>query len=395
MNRLWTCILAVVLPLLLGCPLPTNPPPQDGSGTVFEVGGARFVVEPVVSGLEVPWALGFSPDGARLFVTERPGRLRAVDLATGDTLVTGSIPEVVPPFPRLEYGLMGLAVSPSFDADQTLYVSYTTPEGLGFKNVIDRFRLAGDRFERVDEAPIVDDLPASFVHDGLPLRFGLDGMLYASTGEATQAARAQELGFLGGKFLRIAPDGSIPEGNPFGESLVWSRGHRNPQGFDFHPDLPDVLISTEHGSSAGIDGTGGEDEINRILPGRNYGWPEFRRDQAAPGFEPPLWHSGDEPIAPAGGTFCTGRRYPTWKNAFLFVGLRGASLWVVRLAEDDPGRIDSITRGLQDTFGRLRAVAEGPDGYVYMTTSNRDSRGTPGPEDDRILRLVPAEERTE
>jgi glucose/arabinose dehydrogenase len=224
------------------------------------------------------------------------------------------------------------------------------------------------------------------------LRFGPDGKLYASTGEATQSERAQDLEFLGGKFLRMNPDGSIPDDNPFGQSLVWSLGHRNPQGFDFHPELPDVLLSTEHGSSRGFDGAGGEDEINRIYPGANYGWPDFRRDESAPGIEPPLWHSGDDPIAPAGATFCSGRRYPNWKNAFLFVGLRGASLRLVRLVEGDPGQVESVARALQDEFGRLRAIAEGPDGYVYISTSNRDSRGTPGPNDDQILRLLPVDD---
>jgi glucose/arabinose dehydrogenase len=298
---------------------------------------------------------------------------------------------VAPSLPRSEIGLMGLAVSPDFNEDALIYVSYTTPDGPGFRNVVARFRLGAQGFEPADAKPLIDNLPAAYVHDGLPLRFGPDGMLYASTGEATQAQRAQDVTYLGGKFLRFKADGTIPADNPFSGSPVWSLGHRNPQGFAFHPTRPDLLLATEHGSSFPLDGTGGEDELNRVLPGRNYGWPLYRRDDTAPGFEPPLWHSGNEPIAPAGAAFCTTDRFPAWRDAFLFVGLRGASLWVVRLTTDATDQVASIERGLQDELGRLRALTEGPDGNLYVATSNRDGRGTPGPEDDRILRLVPLE----
>ncbi len=371
---------------------PTNPPPTGVNGTVFELDGQSFTVETVVEGLEVPWALGFTPDGDRMFVTERPGRLNVIDVATGAILSTTEVPNVAEPFPRSERGLMGLAVSPDFEEDSTVVVSYTRETGSGLENVIERYRLGDNGFTPADNAPIVTGLPASFVHDGLGLGFGPDGMLYASTGEATQADRAQELDFLGGKFLRMMPDGSVPDGNPFGDSLIWSLGHRNPQGFAFHPERDDVLIATEHGPSAGLDGEAGQDEINRIVAAGNYGWPIFRGEQTSEGFEAPLYQSGSDPIAPAGGTFCTGQRYPAWENAFLFVGLRGASLWVVQFDGENYDEIASIARGLQDTLGRLRGIAEGPDGYIYITTSNRDSRGTPAADDDRIVRLIPVED---
>jgi glucose/arabinose dehydrogenase len=383
------------LTCLVGCGLldilPTNPRPIAQPGTVFEIEGQRFRVESVVTGLEVPWAMGFSPDGSMLFVTERPGRLIMIDTASWEIVVQQRIDEVVFPLPRSERGLMGLAVSPDFDQDRSIFVSYTTPSSGGIKNIIDKFRFTGSGFERVISTPVVDNLPAAFIHDGLPLGFCPDGKLYASIGETAQAERAQDLDFLGGKFLRFNPDGTVPEDNPFGDSPVWSLGHRNPQGFAFHPQLEGVIISTEHGSSKGLDGAGGEDEVNRIIAGGNYGWPDLRGDETAEGFEAPLWNSGTEPIAPAGGTFCTGQQYPAWEDAFLFVGLRGASLWVVRLSEDATS-VASIRRGLQDQFGRLRAITEGPDGFLYMTTSNRDTRGTPGPDDDRILRLVPVDD---
>lgn len=390
--RVHPLVLVAVLLGVAGCGLlPTNPPPTDGLGNeIYELAGQRFRIEAVATGLEVPWSLAFLPDG-RLVVTERPGRLRVLDVADGATLLVQRIEDVAPQLPRSEVGLMGLAISPSFDTDGLVYVSYTTPDGPGFRNVVARFRLGPRGFEPADATPLIANLPAAYVHDGFPLRFGPDGMLYASTGEATQSQRAQDLTYLGGKFLRYNADGTIPADNPFPGSPVWSLGHRNPQGFAFHPTRPELLLATEHGSSFPLDGTGGEDELNRIRPGRNYGWPLYRRDQTAPGFEPPLWHSGDEAIAPAGATFCTGDRYPAWQNAFLFVGLRGASLWVVHLTTDGSDQVAGIARGLRDKLGRLRAIAEGPDGYLYIATSNRDGRGTPGPEDDRVLRLVPVE----
>jgi glucose/arabinose dehydrogenase len=381
--------LMLCAPALCGCGvvnvlLPTSSVPQDGTDRTFELAGERFRIETVVTGLEVPWSIDFSRDGGLLVATERPGRLSVFDPNTGFRLATTAIADVAPQIPFAEFGLMGLALSPDFDQDQTIYISYTVLEGLKFRNVIDRLTLIDGRFNRADEEPLFDDLPAAFIHDGLPIKFGPDGMFYISIGDASVPDRAQDASFLGGKFLRVTRAGSIPQDNPFDGSPVWSIGHRNPQGFDFHPEMPDVLISTEHGSS-------GEDEINLIKSGRNYGWPDFRRDQTAPGIEPPIWHSGDESVAPSGATFCSGKMFPDWKNAFLFVGLRGASLWVVRLSAENLGQIGSIERGLQGVFGRLRGIRESPDGSIYITTSNRDSRGTPGPNDDRILRLVRVE----
>ena len=386
-------VTAIASTTFAGCGVvfPTNAPPADGvPGAVFELAGQRFRVETVVSGLEVPWALGFTPDGSALFVTERPGRLNLIDLASGQTLHSQVIPTVSPPFIRSEQGLMGLAVAPNYADDPLVYVSYTVGAPIGQTNVIERYRVTNEGFVAADAAPVVPGLPASFIHDGLALRFGPDGKLYASTGEATERDRAQDLAFLGGKFLRMQPDGSVPDDNPFGDSLVWSLGHRNPQGFDFHPERPDVLLSTEHGPSFPIDGNGGLDEVNRIRAGGNYGWPLLRGDETADGFDPPIYHSGVDAIAPAGATFCTGRRYPAWSNAFLFVGLRGASLWVGQLNEDADS-FTSLARGLENEFGRLRAIAEGPDGYIYISTSNRDGRGTPVAGDDRVLRLDPVE----
>ena len=381
--------------VLPGCDLLTVSPPATSSpGEVFEIAGQRFTAETVVAGLEVPWAIGFSPDGERMFVTERPGRLRVIDVASGAVLGTTEIDAVAPPLPRSERGLMGLAVSPTFDEDAIVYVSYTieVPGFLAVSNVVDRWQLVGTGFEPVDPQPIVDDLPAAFVHDGMPLGFGPDGKLYVSVGDATDSNAAQSLEALNGKYLRFNPDGTIPPDNPFGpESPVFSLGHRNSQGFDWHPEREGVLFATEHGSSAPIDGRGGQDELNRVLPGANYGWPLLRGDETMEGFSPPVYHTGEDTIAPGGGSFVSSLRYPAWTNRFIFAGLADQQLWVAQLDPNDPSRLASIQAGLTGAFGRLRAVADGPDGYIYISTSNRDSRGTPVDGDDRILRLVPVE----
>ncbi len=392
MMMLTTLVAGCGLELLL----PTNAGPiVDGTGPgadkVYELAGQRFRVETVVENLEIPWAIAFCDCGGFLYFTERPGRLSVFNLSTRRMVLVAELTDVAPPIPRSERGLMGLALSPNWSRDHTLFVSYTSEAADGsVRNIIEPWIVAGDRIER-GGGPIVANLPAAFVHEGLGLGFGPDGKLYASTGDALQAARAQDLDYLGGKFLRFNPDGSIPDDNPFPGSPVWSLGHRNPQGFAWHPERPDVLMATEHGSSFLLDGTGGEDEINLIRPRANYGWPLYRRDATAPGFEAPLWNSGDESIAPAGATFCTGRKFPAWKNALLFATLRGASLFVIRFDPNDPTRIVSVDRGLQGEFGRLRAIREAPDGSIYLSTSNRDGRGTPAVADDRILRLVPVE----
>lgn len=391
MCRLICYVGAGAMLLVGGCVL--NGLPAGTPGTVYELAGQRFRVQTVVSGLEVPWSQAFTPDGRTLFITERPGRLRAVDPQTGNTLLVETIDEVAPYVRGTERGLMGLAVSPSYDEDHLLYVSYTAflDDGASVKNVVERWRYTGTAFERVDAAPLLDNLPGGFIHEGLPVKFGPDGKLYIAIGDAAVADNAQRLDSLAGKFLRYNADGSVPEDNPFPASPVWSLGHRNPQGFAFHPEQADVLMATEHGPS-GFEGAGiGQDEVNRILPGHNYGWPLLHGPEVDAGFEAPRFQSGSEAIAPAGATFCTGRRYPAWRNAFLFVTLRGAALFVVRLDGNDLGKIGDMQRGLEDEFGRLRNIIEGPDGYLYLTTSNRDGKGAPAEQDDRVLRLLPVE----
>lgn len=383
---------------IVGCDLLATlnsvaPPGFADPNSVFTIAGQTFRVEVVTTDLNVPWAIGFSPDGSQLFVTERVGDLALIDVASGAIISRTNIRDVADNLPRSEQGLMGLAVSPDFANDQTIYVSYTRPTGnVDFVvNTIARWRLVGTSFEPTENDILIDNIPASFVHDGLPLGFGPDGKLYASTGDANRRADSQDPNALNGKYLRFNPDGSRPDDNPFPGSFTWSLGHRNSQGFDFHPELEGVLVATEHGPSPGLDPAGGRDELNLIQRGANYGWPEVAGDETGPGFTPPIFHTGEDTIAPGGGEFVVGTMYPAWQNAFVFCGLADRQLWVAKLDPNDPSVVMSIEGGMTDAFGRLRAIEQGPDGFLYISTSNRDSRGTPIETDDRILRLVPVE----
>lgn len=319
-------------------------------------------VETVLKHLEVPWALAFAPDG-RLFFTERPGRLRVV---SDGKLATEPVARL-PVSAGGEGGLMGLAIDPAFARTHHLYVCYTAATRGGAVNRITRLTLREGRADA--ERVLLDDMPAAGVHDGCRLKFGPDGKLYASMGDAGQAQRAQQRDSLSGKILRIETDGSVPADNPFRGSPVWSLGHRNVQGVAW--DAAGRLWASEHGSSA-------HDEINLIQPGRNYGWPEVRGRETREGLVAPVLESGDETWAPSGIAILHDTLY--------VAGLRSQRLLKIALAGD---KVGSVTALLKGEYGRLRDVVAGPGGALWIATSNRDGRGTPHADDDRILKVTP------
>ncbi|MCS7051780.1 MAG: PQQ-dependent sugar dehydrogenase, partial [Thermomicrobium sp.] len=276
---------------------------------------------------------------------------------------------------------------PEFASTRWVYLYYTYREGSQLWNRVVRYTETDGRLS----APhvIVDRIPGASIHDGGRIAFGPDGKLYVTTGDASDPPAAQDLGSLAGKILRLEPDGSLPTDNPFPGSPVWSYGHRNPQGLAWTPD--GRLYATEHGPTGDL-GLRAHDEVNLIEPGRNYGWPFVVADivrQPLPDAVPPVIESGDDVWAPSGATIVTRGRIPQWQGNLLFAGLRSRSLWRLVLAPD--GRravqLEPLYRG---EFGRLRTVVEGPDGALYLLTSNRDGRGTPQPGDDRLLRIGPA-----
>ena len=376
--RLLMPFLLTTALLLLACqPFASGATDGGAGGTVaaevVELPGG-LGVEPVVSGLEVPWDLAFTPDG-RILITERTGRIRVVQ----DGALQEAPYATLDVFHRSEAGLMGIALHPDFADNGYLYVCYTYREGRATYNRIARLTDRGNRAD--DHHVVLDHIPGDTRHDGCRIRFGPDGYLYATTGDATEPALAQDLDSLAGKVLRLADDGSIPPDNPFPGSPVYTWGHRNPQGLDWHPVTGDLFI-TEHGPDR-------DDEVNILFPGQNYGWPEVT---GAPGdsryVDSTL--SLTPTVAIAGAAFVTGDSLPeAWRGNLVFAALKSSHLQRVALEPPEYRAVVSRQTLFRGQFGRLRAVVMGPDGYLYFTTSNRDGRGSPREGDDKLLRLGP------
>jgi glucose/arabinose dehydrogenase len=287
--------------------------------------------------------------------------------------------------PSGESGLMGLALHPQFASNHLLYLAYAYRGG-GQRVRVVRFKETSTGL--VERKVIIEEIPAAANHAGCRLRFGPDGKLYISTGDATERDLAGRLDSLAGKMLRVNDDGSVPADNPFvgqagARPEIWSYGHRNPQGFDWQTGT-NLMFETEHGPS-GFDGPGGGDEVNIVERGKHYGWPLIHHRETREGLEAPLVEYTPA-VAPASGMFYRGAALPEFRGNFFFGCLRGQCLVRVVL---DGRRVVSQERLLRDDYGRLRDVAEGPDGAIYVSTSNRDGRGRAASSDDRILRLVP------
>jgi glucose/arabinose dehydrogenase len=250
-----------------------------------------------------------------------------------------------------------------------------------------RYRESPNGF--VDRKVIIEGIPAAQYHAGCRLRFGPDGKLYVTTGDATRRDLAQQLSSLAGKILRLNDDGTVPTDNPFvnrsdARPEIWSYGHRNPQGIDFQTGS-NLMFETEHGPS-GFDGPGGGDEVNIVEKGKNYGWPTIHHTQTQAGMESPLLEYTPA-CAPGSGMFYRGSVFPDFKGNFFFGCLGGTRM--IRVVVDGR-RVVRQENLFSGTYGRIRDIAEGPDGYLYFTTSNKDGRGDPASDDDRILRIVPA-----
>lgn len=339
---------------------------------------ADYSVETFIHGLEVPWALDFAPDG-RIFVTERPGRIRVIERGKlrAEPWMVLDVASVS------EAGLLGLAVDPRFSVNRFIYVAYTYRTGVfGLRNRLVRLREDAKTGGGVLDRVLIDDVAGAGNHDGGRVKFGPDGKLYWTMGDAQSPSLAQQLSSLNGKILRLNADGSVPADNPFSNSYVYSYGHRNPQGLAWQPGAQ-RLYATEHGPS-GFQGCC-HDEVNLIEPGKNYGWPAIRGDETKPRMVSPILHSGSrETWAPAGAAFVS---HGPWAGSLLFTGLRGQALYRVILDPADPRKVARLERYFERQFGRLRDVVEGPDQALYLLTSNRDGRGRPAPDDDRIIRL--------
>ena len=321
--------------------------------------------EVVKDNLSIPWELIFLPDGSML-ITERAGNL--IYIPESGLLETIQIE-------RAEHtgegGLLGMTLHPEFAENNYLYLYLTAEAEDGLINRVERHYFIDGKL--IKDTVIIDNIPGAVHHDGGRIAFGPDNLLYIATGDASIPELSQDRDSLAGKILRLEDDGSIPEDNPFGTEIL-SYGHRNPQGLAWDSD--GNLWATEHGPTA-------QDELNHIKSGKNYGWPEIEGDQSAPGMEDPSVHSGmDETWAPSGAVYYDG--------SIFFAGLRGASLYEAVLSGTE---VVEVKRHLEGEFGRLRTIVAGPDGYLYMLTNNRDGRGNPAPDDDKIIRINPEQFR--
>ncbi len=340
-----------------------------GSDTVQKkrISPTRVQVGTRATDLRVPWSFAFLPDGDALVTERDSGRILRVD-PSGEAREVQTLPEGG----TGEGGLLGVAVSPEYERDRYVY-AYTTTES---DNRVVRFRIGGE-----PEA-VLTGIPVNSYHNGGRIEFGPDGMLYVTTGDAGDTSNSQERGSLGGKILRIAPDGSVPDDNPFPNSPVYSYGHRNVQGLAW--DAGGQLFASEFGQNTW-------DEANRIEAGENYGWPEVEGEGGEDrGFVDPITVWPTSEASPSGAEILVDGAIPQWEGDLFVAALRGESLW--RLELDGRGNVTSRERLLQGEVGRVRDVAQAPDGSLWVSTSNRDGRGTPAENDDRIFRLAPAGE---
>jgi glucose/arabinose dehydrogenase len=339
-------VLVVALAVAAGC---------GGSAGPAESRQARTIA----TGLSVPWGVAFLPGGDALVSERTTGRILRISRDGRRRRVVMRVPGV--DTNSGEGGLLGLAVSPRYARDRWVYTYFTSASD----NRIVRFRLGG----RIRS--VLTGLRRGVIHDGGRIAFGPDGKLYAGVGETGDSTLAQNRRSLNGKILRMNPDGSVPSDNPFPASLVWSYGHRNVQGLAW--DRRGRLWATEFGQDE-------FDEVNLIRKGGNYGWPEVegRGSTAGGRFINPKVTWATSEASPSGAAIA-GRT--------MYVGaLRGDAVLRVRL---NGTRARNAAPLLQGRYGRIRTVVRAPDGSLWVTTSNRDGRGSPRSGDDRIVRLRP------
>lgn len=315
--------------------------------------------------LEVPWEIAFI-DSNTMLVTERNAKLLLIK--NSQVIKTFNIERV---YASGEGGLLGIAAHPKFKENNYIYL-YMTTQGEGRReNIVVRYKLVDN--ELIEDKVILSDIRGNIFHNAGKIAFGPDGLLYITAGDALDEPAAQDLTQLAGKILRVTDNGEIPNDNPFllpYRREIYSLGHRNPQGLTW--DTNGNLWSTEHGQSGAVSGL---DELNKIERGGNYGWPKFRGNQLASGFVGPVIHSGTETWAPGDTEYYEGIIY--------FTGLRGQALYGYNLDTKE------LKKYLSNEYGRLRAITLGPDGYFYISTSNRDGRGTPNQNDDKIIKVNP------
>lgn len=329
--------------------------------------GTAKVTGTVATGLSAPWGVVQLPDGGLLVASRDNGRISRVDMSKHTVTTIGTVPGVTHTQGG-ENGLLGLALSPDFGSDHLVYAYFSTESDNRIASMIyDPSRPKDEQLGAPDT--ILRDIPTGTLHDGGRIAFGPDGMLYAGTGETGQRQLAQNMSSLGGKILRMTPDGQVPPDNPTPGSLVYSPGHRNVQGLAW--DADGRLWASEFGQDTW-------DELNLIKPGQNYGWPVVEGIAHRAGYVDPVeqWHT--DVASPSGIAYAAGC---IWMAA-----LKGERLWRIPLAGGKPSAAPQAF--FTNKYGRLRTVVALDDHTLLLTTSNTDDRGTPHPGDDRILEVT-------
>ncbi len=364
---------------------------EDGPGPA---GDLMLDVEVVAESLEVPWGLTFLPNGD-ILVTERPGRLRLI--RAGEVLPAPVLEIEVADIDALfgfEGGLLGVLLHPQFDSNRLFYLYFTaTKEDESVVNRIVQYELAEDGENATLDRIILDDIPAGGHHQGGRMRIGPDGLLYAGVG-AFEPALAQDPDSQAGKLLRMNLDGSIPADNPNPGHRIFISGIRNSQGYDWFDD--DHLLVMDHGPTGlelDMPNLRGLDEFNVAQAGDNLGWASVWGCDEGEGLVEPVvaWAQS---VPPGGATVYTGAAIPEWTGSFMVAALGlpnvsdGQHLHRIELDANNPYIVERHEVYLQGVFGRLRTVAMGNDGHLYLTTSNCDGRGTCPPEGDLVLRVI-------
>lgn len=326
--------------------------------------GTVKVVRTVAEGLNTPWGLAPLPEGGLLVASRDEGTITRVDTETGGKTELGEVPGVSA---AGEGGLLGLALSPDYASDRMVYAYFTSAsDNRVVRMIYDPARPAGDQLGAPDT--VFKGIPKGMIHNGGRIAFGPDRMLYVGTGESGDRGLAQDRKSLGGKILRLTPEGEPAAGNPFPDSPVYSYGHRNVQGLAW--DSRQRLFAAEFGQDTW-------DELNAIVPGGDYGWPTAEGRSEDTRFRNPTaqWHTDD--ASPSGIAYAGG--------SIWMAGLKGERLWRVPLkgtaTSADPQAF------LEGEYGRLRTVVSAGGDKLWVTTSNTDGRGDPEKGDDRILEL--------
>jgi aldose sugar dehydrogenase len=348
---------------------------EQGYGSSGQV---NVSVEEVVSGLEVPWGIAFLPDNAML-VSERAGRVRLVQNGQlrPQAIATINVSD------RGEGGLLGIAAHPDFANNRFFYVYFTASANGTPVNRVERWRLSPDGLSASRDRIIIDNIPVAQFHNGGRIRFGPDGMLYVGTGDARKPELSQDVNSLAGKILRLTPDGQVPADNPFPGNPAYILGIRNTQGFDWVNES--TLWVSDHGPSGEL-GRSGHDEVSVAQAGDNLGWPTAYRCESRQGLVTPaiVWRQA---LPPGGAAIYTGNTISEWQGSLMVAALRAEQLQRV-VIDPQSGQVQQHEVYLRGQHGRLRDVVMGPDGELYVTTSNCDGRGSCPADGDKILRIT-------